>query len=149
MSLLAPRSHSALLNGRGTPSEQGSPRSPRKRSASSSLLPLALPHGEELLVDTGPPTNPDSFGTSSPTSAREIRARPIDIDKEIPLFFEQDPLLSLSAKITLVTISFPSVLVVSSLCVSSESYLLSQGGKSSLGTRAAMLGVVYCLRSSA
>ena len=52
----------------------------------------------------------------------------------IGVFFEQDLLLSLSAKITSVTISFPSVLVVFSLCVSSESYLLSQGGKSSLGT---------------
>ena len=52
----------------------------------------------------------------------------------IGVFFEQDPLLSLSAKITFVTISFPSVLVVFSLSVSSESYLLSQGGKSSLGT---------------
>ena len=67
----------------------------------------------------------------------------------IGVFFEQDLLLSLSAKITLVTISFPSVLVVSSLCVSSEFYLLSQGGKSSFGTRVAMFGVVYCLRSSA
>ena len=52
----------------------------------------------------------------------------------IGVFFEQDPLLSLSAKITFVTISFPSVLVVFSLSVSSESYLLSQGGKSSIGT---------------
>ena len=46
-------------------------------------------------------------------------------------------------------ISFPSGLVVFSLSVSSESYLLSQGGKSSLGTRVAMFRVVYCLRSSA
>ena len=67
----------------------------------------------------------------------------------IGVFFEQDLLLSLSAKITFVTISFPSVLEVFSLCVSSESYLLSQGGKSSFGTRVAMFGVVYCLRSSA
>ena len=67
----------------------------------------------------------------------------------IGVFFEQDLLLSLSAKITFVTISFPSVLVVFSLCVSSESYLLSQGGKSSFGTRVAMLRDVYCLRSSA
>ena len=52
----------------------------------------------------------------------------------VGVFFEQDPLLSLSAKITFVTISFTSVLVVFSLCVSSESYLLSQGGKSSVGT---------------
>ena len=65
----------------------------------------------------------------------------------IGVFFEQDLLLSLSAKITFVTISFPSVLVVFSLCVSSESYLLSQGGKSSFGTRVAMLRDVYCLRS--
>jgi hypothetical protein len=64
----------------------------------------------------------------------------------IGVFFEQDPLLSLSAKITFVTISFPSVLVVSSLCVSSEFYLLSQGGKSSFGTRVAMLRDVYCLK---
>ena len=49
----------------------------------------------------------------------------------IGVFFEQDPLLSLSAKITL--ISFPSALVVFSLSVSSELNLLSQGGKSSIG----------------
>ena len=54
--------------------------------------------------------------------------------KSYGVFSEQDPLLSLSAKITFVTISFPSVLVVFSLSVSSESYLLSQGGKSSIGT---------------
>ena len=38
-------------------------------------------------------------------------------------------------------ISFPSALVVFSLSVSSELNLLSQGGKSSFGTRVAMFGV--------
>ena len=52
--------------------------------------------------------------------------------KSYGVFSEQDPLLSLSAKITL--ISFPSALVVFSLSVSSELNLLSQGGKSSIGT---------------
>ena len=54
------------------------------------MAPLALPNSEELLVETGPPTDSASFGLGSPQSAREIRARPIDIDKEIPLLFVDD-----------------------------------------------------------
>jgi hypothetical protein len=67
----------------------GSPRKSRGRP-SAMMAPLALPNSEELLVETGPPTDSVSFGLGSPQSAREIRARPIDIDKEIPLLFVDD-----------------------------------------------------------
>ena len=68
--------------------------SPRKGGQRGrNMPPLSLPNPEELLVETGvdhsgPLTNDSMLGT--PTSAREIRARPIDVDKEIPLLFVDD-----------------------------------------------------------
>ena len=56
----------------------------------SGMAPLALPGESDLFVDTGPPTDSQSFGLGSPTSARQIRDRPIDVDKEIPLLFVDD-----------------------------------------------------------
>ena len=46
----------------------------------------------ELLIDPGPPTGND-FGPGTPlgtSTPREIRARPLDVDKEIPLLFVDD-----------------------------------------------------------
>ena len=81
--------------------EPGSPKMPAAGGASPrksgqrgrNMPPLSLPNPEELLVETGvdhsgPLTNDSMLGT--PTSAREIRARPIDVDKEIPLLFVDD-----------------------------------------------------------
>ena len=67
-------------------SNAASPRKSSHRDRSAQLLGLSLPN-DELLVETGPPT--DSLGMGSP-AAREIRARPIDVDKEIPLLFVDD-----------------------------------------------------------
>ena len=54
------------------------------------LAPLSMP--DDLAVESAPPTGAD-FGPSSPlagSTVREIRQRPLDIDKEIPLLFVDD-----------------------------------------------------------
>ena len=54
------------------------------------LAPLSMP--DDLAVESAPPTGAD-FGPGSPlagSTVREIRARPLDIDKEIPLLFVDD-----------------------------------------------------------
>lgn len=77
--------------GRGASSpRKGSPRG--RRLMESGLPPLSVPP-DDVFVDPGPTTATESpyFGAMSPLGTpREIRARPIDIEKEIPLLFVDD-----------------------------------------------------------
>ena len=74
-----------------SPSARQPGRPPVSPRVVAGVAPLSLPADGELFVETGPPTDSHhSLGLGSPQSAREIRARPIDIDKEIPLMFVDD-----------------------------------------------------------
>ena len=75
----------------GSSSPRAAARGPQRGRPTSGMAPLVVPGDQELFIDTGPPTDSQSFSLASPSpAAREIRARPIDVEKEIPLLFVDD-----------------------------------------------------------
>ena len=79
------------ISGGAGAGSSGKSASPRGGSGGRvGLAPLSMP--DDLAVESAPPTGAD-FGPGSPlagSTVREIRARPLDIDKEIPLLFVDD-----------------------------------------------------------